>query len=152
VVSLDGSRKTVQHLEGGIIHEILVRDGDRVTTGQPLVTLASVQARSTFEQLTEQRMMLTAKSARLRAEQSGAATVTLPPELAAQRADPKVAEIVDAQLDLFETRRRSLADERSILAARVGQFDEEITGLQAQVAAQRTQVELMDQEIATVGD
>src|SRR5690606_27609601 len=58
VVSLDGSRKTVQHLEGGIIHEILVRDGDRVTAGQPLVTLASVQARSTFEQLTEQRMML----------------------------------------------------------------------------------------------
>ena len=71
VVSPDGSRKTVQHLEGGIIAEIMVDDGDAVVAGEPLVVLQETQARASFEVLQGQKRLFAAKLARLLSEQGG---------------------------------------------------------------------------------
>src|SRR5690606_3044952 len=69
VISPDGSRRTVQHLEGGIIGKLLVRDGDLVEEGQPLLILENIQPRATYEILLGQHRTLLATRARLHAEQ-----------------------------------------------------------------------------------
>ena len=75
VISPEGSRKTIQHLEGGIITEILVDEGDEVSAGDPLVILQGTQARASFEELRLKKQLFVAKLARLLAEQAGNSAV-----------------------------------------------------------------------------
>jgi len=150
-VGPDGSRRTVQHLEGGIIREILVRDGSRVAAGDPLVVLADVAARATYEQERTQYDTLAAMQARLLAEQRGATTLTFSDRLVeAAEASPEVAAILEAQRELFETRRQAHEGRKAILRQRIAQLMEEITGLEAQIASQSRQLELIEQEIEGV--
>jgi len=146
VVSPDGSRKTIQHLEGGIIQAIHVREGDFVVAGQKLVTLKATQARADFEVLRERYVHLLASEARLIAEQIGAEEIAFPEELKtlgggeAQRAIP-------GQEDLLRSRRASQQGKEQILGQRVKQLEEEISGLREVIAAQDTQLALLGQEI-----
>ncbi len=156
-VSPDGSRKTVQHLEGGIVREILVEDGSHVGAGEPLVVLADVQASASFELLASQYRTLAATRARLVAEQSGAPRLTFPDWLVVEAAadpdaaDPEsVAGILAAQARLFEVRAASMDQRRQILAQRIAQLVEEIGGLEAQIVSQDRQIELIQQEIRGV--
>src|SRR5258708_14363633 len=71
VVNPDSGKKTVQHLEGGIIAELRVHEGDAVKAGQPLVVLESTQARAAHEALAQQRLSLLARTARLDAQNAG---------------------------------------------------------------------------------
>ena len=71
IISPDGSRKTVQHLEGGIIKKLLVRDGDVVKAGQPLVVLENAEASAAYDVLLNQQRTLIAKQTRLEAERTG---------------------------------------------------------------------------------
>ena len=147
VVSPDGYRKTVQHLEGGIIRTIHVREGDVVTAGQTLVTIEDTQARAQYEELKERYVYLLAMEARLVAEQMEAATIDFPAELtslgtgAAQRRSEE---------DLFFSRRATREGRERILAQRVKQLEEEIGGLRAVIAAESTQLDLIEREIAGV--
>ncbi|NBB82938.1 MAG: HlyD family type I secretion periplasmic adaptor subunit [Alphaproteobacteria bacterium] len=151
VVGPDGSRRTVQHLEGGIIREIRVTDGSRVAVGDPLVVLADIAARATFEQLQTQVDALAALQARLIAEQQGATAIAFPDRLLdAATADAEVADILMAQSDLFETRRTAMESRKSILRQRIAQLSEEITGLRAQIGSQETQLALIEEEIVGV--
>ncbi|MEQ8964300.1 MAG: HlyD family type I secretion periplasmic adaptor subunit [Azospirillaceae bacterium] len=150
-VGPDGSRRTVQHLEGGIIRAILVRDGSRVAEGDPLVVLADVAARATYEQERTQYDMLAAMQARLIAEQRGAETLDFPDRLVeAAEAEPEVAALLEAQRDLFETRLEAHRGRKAILGQRIAQLREEITGLQAQIASQTRQLELIADEVVGV--
>ena len=78
VVSPEGKRKTVQHLEGGIIRAIHVREGSRVRAGDALVTLEDVRARAEYDVLRDQHLALRATVARLEAEQADAPRLTFP--------------------------------------------------------------------------
>src|SRR5206468_595527 len=78
VVGPNSSRRTIQHLEGGIIRELRVHEGDRVLAGQPLIVLEPIQARSNYDGLLNQELAALAKQARLGAERSGAASVVFP--------------------------------------------------------------------------
>ncbi|MGC1859273.1 MAG: HlyD family type I secretion periplasmic adaptor subunit, partial [Pseudolabrys sp.] len=71
VINPDSGKKTIQHLEGGIIAEMRVREGEAVTVGQPLVVLESTQARAAHDSLMQQRWSLLARKARLEAENAG---------------------------------------------------------------------------------
>ena len=106
VVSPEGSRKTIQHLEGGIITEILVNDGDRVKAGDRLVVLQETQARAAFEVLQGKQHLLAAKLARLLAEQAGEDKIHFPERLlvAAEAGDMALREVLQAQRDLFAAR------------------------------------------------
>lgn len=151
VVSPDGSRRTVQHLEGGIIREILVEDGSRVEVGDPLLVLADVAARASFEQLQTQVDALAALQARLIAEQQGRDAVAFPDRLLdAAAASEEVADILAAQSDLFETRRTAIEGRKNILRQRIAQLSEEITGLEAQIVSQERQLALIEEEIEGV--
>jgi HlyD family secretion protein len=151
VVSPDGSRRTVQHLEGGIIREILVDDGSVVRPGDPLIVLEDVQARAGFDVLQTRFHTLAATQARLLAEQAGSGSVRFPDWLVRAATDDATAlEAMVAQRALFATRAKALTDRKGILGSRIEQLREEIAGLEAQIRADGRQIELIDEEIAGV--
>jgi HlyD family secretion protein len=151
VISPDGSRRVVQHLEGGIIREILVSDGSRVRAGDPLIVLEDVQARAGFDALEARFHTLAATQARLLAEQSAAGSVSFPPWLIEVTSnDPTALEAMVAQRALFDTRAKALEDRKDILRRRMEQLREEIAGLEAQIVADSRQIVLIDEEIQDV--
>jgi len=148
VVSPDGSRKTVQHLEGGIIAKILVDDGDTVEAGTPLVVLQETQARAAFEVLEGKRQLLAAKLARLLSEQAESTEMALPEWLLAKEGeDAGLAAILQAQRDLFTARRRLHEGRKAIGRKRIDELQEEINGLESQINSQRQQLDLLDEEL-----
>lgn len=146
VVVPDGSRKTVQHLEGGIVGRILVKDGDAVAAGQPLVELDPTRSRAEHATLLTEWRALAAAEARLEAEQAGADAVRFPAELERARAEPAVGRLLAAELDRFASRRRALADQEALLRDRVGQGEAEIGGHQAEIGSADRQLALIAEE------
>jgi len=151
VISPDGSRRTVQHLEGGIIRAILVDDGSVVRAGDPLIVLEDVQARAGFDVLQTRFHTLAATQARLLAEQAGAASVRFPEWLIHAATDDATAlEAMVAQRAMFDARAQALDERKAILRRRIEQLREEIAGLQAQIRADGRQIALIDEEITGV--
>ncbi|MGI9508005.1 MAG: HlyD family type I secretion periplasmic adaptor subunit [Geminicoccaceae bacterium] len=149
VVSPDGSRKTVEHLEGGIVRDIKVREGDQVTAGQVLVTLEDIKARGEFEELRERFVHLVTVEARLRAEQAGAASIATPKVL--ETFDPSVVQpALDAQTQLFESRRATMRGREEILGQQIRQLEAEIDGLHEVIALDNEQLSLIQQEVEGV--
>ena len=149
VVSPDGSRKTIEHLEGGIVREIYVGEGDQVQAGQVLVSLEDVKARAEFEELRERFVHLVTSEARLLAEQAGADSIASPRAL--EDFDPAIIEpALTAQHRLFASRRATLEGREQILGQRILQLEAEIGGLREVIAAQNEQLGLIGQEIEGV--
>jgi len=146
-LAVENNRKVVQHLEGGIVKEILVRDGDAVKAGQPLIRLVGIQPRAQLQLIRGQRNALLARAARLRAERDGNAGLSFPEELTAQGDDPRVQESMLGQLNIFEARRDAIEGQRQILGQRVAQFREEIVGVQAQIRSADEQLVLIEDEL-----
>ena len=152
VIRVETHRKTVQHLEGGIVREILVNEGDKVTAGQVLMRLDKTQSGTTVSVLQDQQDALLALQARLEAERDGLDAIQFPPELSARQSDPKVAIVVGGQQKIFDTRRQSLRAQLGILSQRVEQLGSEIAGHKAQLVSANEQIQLTQEEIATVTD
>ncbi|MEP4380470.1 MAG: HlyD family type I secretion periplasmic adaptor subunit [Alphaproteobacteria bacterium] len=147
-VGVEGNRRTIQHLEGGIVKEIVVRNGDKVKAGQVLIRLDETQPRAQLQLITGQRNAALALAARLRAERDGSETVTFPEILTSQGNDPSVQETMQGQIGIFEARRNSIEGQRRILRQRIGQFREEIEGLRAQIRSADEQLVLINGEVA----
>ncbi|MDB5374423.1 MAG: HlyD family type secretion periplasmic adaptor subunit [Belnapia sp.] len=145
VIKVEGSRRTVQHLEGGIVREILVRDGSKVTKGQVLMRLDDIQADATLETQRAQRWALLAQDARLTAELSRARDITFPPELLAST-HPRAIDSIAGQRALFEARTASLLSQVQVLEARVAQQTATIAGARGQLVSTRRQLTLIKQE------
>lgn len=150
VVIVEGQRKKVQHLEGGIVKEILIRDGDAVQAQQIIMRLDETRALASRDLLRGQRWQALAMDARLVAEGNLEEDVTFPEELLALQDDPKVAKMLSTELTLFETRLEAFKGELKVLAQRIAQSKEQIAGLSAQVKSARRQLELLDEEITAV--
>ena len=148
VVSPDGSRKTVQHLEGGIIRAIHVREGDVVEAGQPLITLEDVHAQASLSEVRERYLHLLAEETRLVAEQSASEAVSLPPAL--EPFGHAGAEAMAAQIALFQSRRETREGQHRILDQRIAQLEEQIVGLERVIVAQERQLDLIGEEVETV--
>lgn len=147
-VGVEGNRRTIQHLEGGIVDEIVVKNGDKVKAGQVLIRLDPTQPRAQLQLITGQRNALLALAARLRAERDGSDSISFPEELTAQISDPRVEETMLGQLAIFEARRAAIDGQRRILGQRVAQFREEIEGLRAQIRSADEQLVLIRGEVA----
>ncbi len=150
VVRVEGSRKTVQHLEGGIISEILVKAGDRVKAGQALIRLDDTPSKANLKLLQGRLYAALALEARLVAERDGKTEITFPETLIEKRNDPKIDEIITGQINIFNARLESLSGKENILKLRSAQLDEEITGLKGQIKAEDKQLSLIADEIADV--
>lgn len=146
-----GGRKTVQHLEGGIIRQIVVKEGQHVRAGQTLVLLDDTQSNARDAALLTSYYSLLAQDARLTAERNGAASVTYPAELTSKASDPNVSSIIAASNAVFKTRRRAMGDQVSILNQRLGQASAELSSTQSQVASLTDQGRLLEEEARDVG-
>lgn len=151
VIKAEGNRRTVQHLEGGIVREILARDGDAVTAGQVLMRLDEVSSNSSLEALRATRWALLAQDARLAAEMAGAQDVAFHPTMLAAP-DPRAQEAVTGQRILFASRLASFNSQMQLLESRLAQHEATITSARAQVVAQRRQLELLRREETDVAD
>jgi membrane fusion protein, epimerase transport system len=130
-VTVEGYRKTVQHLEGGIVKAIYVRDGDTVTKGQVLLELDDTSSRAQLETLRGQLFSALAREARLITERDGKSTVSYPAILK-NSSDPRAIENMRVQDQAFGVRKRSRAGEIEILKEQRGQLLAKIEGLKAQ--------------------
>lgn len=149
---MEGNRTRVQHLEGGIVAEIYVSDGTRVAAGDPLIRLEDVRARAQVMALQAEYHDALARAARLRAERAGDDRIEFPDRLRSRADSPQVAEIIDMQQQLFRSRRHAFDGQREILAARIPQFHSMIGGLDAQIAALQTQLDIFEEELSIVED
>ncbi|MGD0191330.1 MAG: HlyD family type I secretion periplasmic adaptor subunit [Rhizomicrobium sp.] len=150
VVIVESHRKDIQHLEDGIVKEILVHDGQLVKAGQVLVTLDDTQARTELELLVDQEDSLTAQEARLVAERDGSAVIHFPPDLLTRGNDPKVAEAILGEQTTFESRKDSLNQQIGILTARKAENARVVAGLKDEQAALETQIALIQKETDSV--
>lgn len=145
-----GGRRTVQHLEGGIVRQFLVKEGQEVRAGQPLVLFDATQSEASDAALRTSFYGLLAQDARLNAERLGLPTVSYPAELLAAANDPEVKEIIAASNAEFASRRRGLAEQAQILSQRIGQSNADIRSSGAQIAALTDQAKLLDDEQMSV--
>jgi HlyD family secretion protein len=150
-VESESSRKTIQHLEGGIIREILVADGDLVHSGQTLISLEDTKASAEVESLKGQLWDAVAREARLVAEQRGDELLSFPPELEkASRESTSVAPVLSGQQNIFETRRLVYQSQIAVNREKRLQVEKEIEGLRAQASAATRRVGIVRDEAATV--
>jgi HlyD family secretion protein/epimerase transport system membrane fusion protein len=145
VVSPDGYRKTIQHLEGGIVRAIHVAEGDVVQSGDPLITLDDTQALARRQELLDRYIDLRAMEARLLAEKDGADEITVPADLT-RMSIADYSRAIEDQADLFHSRRTSQAGREHILHQRIRQIEEQITGLGEMIAAEERQIALLERE------
>lgn len=140
VVKVEGNRKSVQHLEGGIVKEMRVKEGDKVAADQILIVLDSTQARAAVDIFGRQYDELLAQEARLVAERDGAVAVRFPEELIARRNETDVASILEGQNNLFKSRRTTLTATVEVLRKKILQTREQIVGYEGQVEAYKRQL------------
>ena len=144
LIRVESHHRTVQHLEGGIVKDILIHDGDHVAKGQVLMRLSSVESNAALNELSDQQAMLMAQLARLTAERDGAGAVAFPSEmLARQGTDHTLADAISTQQKAFEARHAEVQQA-------VGQLNAEIAGHRAQITALNDQINLFTDEIADV--
>lgn len=148
-VIVESSRKEIQHLEGGIVQDILVRDGQVVEKGEVLIRLSEEQSRSNLDLLTWRRTVSKVEEARLIAERDGHAFE--PSEFGdLGQNQTRINEIVGNQLNIFNANKNAIASQTAILGRRVGELHEEIEGLTSQINAEERQLALIAQEIGDV--
>ena len=145
-VRVESNKKTIQHLEGGIVREINVKDGARVERGEVLLRLDDTLSRSAHEVLLSQFDGLRAQEARLLAERDSS-EIEFPADLLQRQDKHEVRKILDGERGQFRVRRASLDGQISILQQRVAQTREQITGTEAQLASQKRQLVLISDEL-----
>jgi HlyD family secretion protein len=153
VVESESSRKTIQHLEGGIVRKILVADGDVVSAGQTLIALDDTRARAEVQSLQGQLWDAAAREARLLAEQQGQEQISFPVWLDKIRStNGPVESVLTAQQNIFETRRQVFQSQATILREKRLQVAKEIEGLKAQedAVAQRSTIVREELDMVTI--
>ncbi len=152
MVSIDAKRKAVQHMQGGIVKEVLVREGDQVKEGQTLIKLDPAAAQANFEATRQRYLGLRAMQGRLVAEQTGAATISFHPDLKAAMKDPLIRQQAQTQQQLFEARRSALrADLQGIQESIQGQ-EATIRSYGEILANKRNQLALVNEELKNTRD
>lgn len=147
-VEVEQNRQIVQHLDGGVISEIMVKEGDTVIAGQTLIKLDSASLGSEFTIVQSQLFELMARRARLEAERDTASSLSFDPELEElAQTTVEIAELMDGQTRLFEARAESVTREREQLAKRRDQILDQVRGIEAQTDALVQQIALISEEL-----
>ena len=147
---VESNIKKVQHPTGGIVGEILVKEGIPVHAGQILMRLDDTVTRATLGVVQSQLDELNAREARLLAERDGADTATFPVELVSRSQENGVAVAIPGQERLFESRKQARTGQRAQLRERISQTNEEITGLIAQQEAKGREIKFIAEELVGV--
>jgi len=149
-IVVDRNRQAVQHLEGGIVQEVLIQEGDSVAEDEVLIRLDPTETLSELAIVESRLYELMARRGRLEAERDGADTITFDPMLVAESAtNPEVADLIEGQRRLFEARRETLKQNQSQLRNQQEQLQNQIEGIDAQMEASARQIALIGEETVT---
>ena len=151
IIGVSTERRTVQHMEGGIVDEILVVDGDQVAAGQTLIVLDDTAARAMLDLLEARYRSAVAHNARLEAERDNRPAIRWPDWLQDEAVDDgEAAEVMATQERIFRARAVSLANQRAIYQRRIEQLREESAGLEGEAEAQDCRGALLAEELEGV--
>lgn len=147
-VKVDLNRRPIQHLEGGIVREVLVRDGQHVRAGEPVLMLGDVGVDADRNRLAYRAVVERAGLARLESEQLRKPVLRFPDDLAeAAKRDPRVAQAIAKEASLFASRRISLDSEVALLRTQREQVGSEAESLRAQIVNIERSLALQRQDL-----
>jgi HlyD family type I secretion membrane fusion protein len=149
VVSVESYRKSVQHLEGGIVAEIKANDGDKVEAGAVLIEIRDVATRANVDQLSTEHFQLTAAAARLAAEQDNAGSIAFPETLTGS-SDPRARAAIDAETKVFSSAQTAKREAFAVIDGKIRQLSEEIKGFQGQIASNAKQAGLVGEQLTDI--
>jgi HlyD family type I secretion membrane fusion protein len=148
-VKVESYKKTIQHREGGIVRDILVRDGSHVESGDPVMVLDDTSVRARWMQLMGQLYDQQATKARLMAERDNLKEPDFNHYLP-RRDDPRVADVIKAQRNLFFARKQMYDGQIAVLRKRIDQLHREAEALQVEQVSKTSQLKLIYEEVGTV--
>ena len=151
-IVVESNVKKVQHPTGGVVGELLARDGDVVKAGQVVVRLDDTVTKANLAIVTKNLDAAMARAARLEAEQRGLFEIRFPKQLTDRAGDPDVEAVMTSESKLFDVRVTGRAGQKSQLRERIHQLNEEIDGLSAQENAKGQEIALVEQELTGVRD
>jgi protease secretion system membrane fusion protein len=149
-VAKESNRKSVQHLVGGVVDEILVKDGDVVKEGQVLVRMNAIAARSQAEVTRGQWISARATEARLLAELNGKSSITFPPELLSLKNDPRAIDAMSLQQQLFVSRQSAIRNDLSASDAGIEGLKSQIEGTKQARDGNKAQLEIVKEQLANM--
>lgn len=148
VVVVERNRQVVQHLDGGIVDQILIRNGDKVALGDPLIELDARQVRAELDIVSKQLLEFRIRGSRLRSERFDLDEVDFFPDvIATAKTDPETARQMESEIDLFEARRTSAKQETDSLQEQIAQMNIQFSGTMAQITALKKRLELIKAEL-----
>jgi HlyD family secretion protein len=149
-VVVDSHVKKVQHPTGGVVGEILVRDGDRVRAGDVVVRLDETVAKANLAMIDKSLDELGVRQARLEAERDGLKDIAFPSRLVGRLVEPELFGLVAGERRLFQSRREAREGLKAQLRERIAQLQEQIEGTHLQAAAKADEIKLIQDELVGV--
>ncbi len=147
-VVVDSKRKTLQHLEGGVIKAIHVRDGARVEQGAVLLELDDTKPRAERDMVRSRYLSKLAMLDRVKASVADKQQITFSPPLLVAREEPAVAELMNLQQSMYRVLRLEHEGKAGIARQRIGQLEQKLRGLESYRQATQRQIDLLDKEIS----
>jgi epimerase transport system membrane fusion protein len=146
LVIVENYRKPIAHLEGGIVKEVRIREGQHVHKGEVLLTLEDIQPRSQLDQVQGQWLLSLAHEARLTAQRDGKSRITYPTALTARKNDSRAAEAMRLQDQTFQVRKRALDGEIMLYRRQIEQLKQKLIGLNEQKSMREKLVRSFEKE------
>jgi HlyD family secretion protein len=146
-ITIENSRKLVQHFEGGMIREVMVKEGQSVREGEPVLRLDPVQSRASVDLFRGQLDAGLVQEARLLAERDGAKALELPAEIKDRTDDPAIARQIKDQTNQFKERQATIQGQVDILESRAQQLETEAKGLAVEKSSSEEQAAFINQEL-----
>jgi epimerase transport system membrane fusion protein len=146
LVIVENYRKPIAHLEGGIVKEVRIREGQHVNKGEVLLTLEDIQPRSQLDQVQGQWLLSLAHEARLTAQRDGKSRITYPTALTARKNDSRAAEAMRLQDQTFQVRKRALDGEIMLYRRQIEQLKQKLIGLNEQKSMREKLVRSFEKE------
>jgi len=151
-VSIETKRKTIQHLNGGIVEKVVVQEGQQVKAGDLLVELNEGNTRANFESIRQNYLAQRATESRLQAEVSGQAQIEFHPDLMVAVNDPIVKQHIATQTQLFTARRNALQSELSALKENIAAMTAQLAGIDSQLISRKLQADKQSEQLKNIRD
>ena len=145
-VMVDTKRKTIQHLTGGLIDKVLVREGQVVQAGEVLIKLNEAQAKAEFESARQRYLSLRATEDRLLSEQNGSLRIIFHPDVLAGKEDPQLSQHLHSQEQLLNSRRLALKSELAAIGEAIQAQQEAAKGFTGQLLSRQQQLTYLQEE------
>ncbi|MCK5855375.1 MAG: HlyD family type I secretion periplasmic adaptor subunit, partial [Sulfurovaceae bacterium] len=146
-VSADLEKKTVQHLEGGIVEEILVKDGDFVKKGDILLRLGNRKVKGNMEIEKQQYLEFLALETRLKAQRDEQRGIAFPSKLTSLEHKPKIRELLDGQRQVFRARERIVVSTKEITEEQISQLRRQKEGIQYSIDSKNLRLSSLNEEL-----